>query len=361
MRAWNFTAGPCTLPLEVMERAQKEFLDFEGMGAGVIEISHRSPQFDKLAKDSEKLLRELLHIPANYKVIFLQSGGRGEFAAVPLNLLPEDGKADYFVTGHWSRCAAKECSERFGNAVIHECCEKGADGIWRVDYDKMKVTPGASYAYVCYNETVNGVELAKLPDTGDVPLVADMSSNILTRPIDVSRFGAIIFGVQKNVAPAGMVVAIVREDLIGHARRYCPSILDWKVMSDYDSLYNTPCVFSWYMAYLVFQWIRDLGGVEELERRNLAKSGKLYDFIDSSSFYRNVIAKQDRSRVNCVFNLADEALNAEFLKGAAERNMLGLKGHKVLGGMRASLYNAMTIEGVDALIDYLRSFEKVHS
>lgn len=361
MRSWNFTAGPCTLPEEVMKKAQAEFMDFAGMGAGVVEISHRSPEFDALAKNSEKLLRELLGIPANYKVIFLQSGGRGEFAAVPLNLLPEGGHADYFVTGHWSRCAYKECSERFGDARLHECVSQDEQGIYHIDYSKMQVTPGASYAYICLNETVNGIEMRKLPDTGDVPLVADMSSDILTQKIDVSKFGAIIFGVQKNVAPAGMVVAIVREDLIGHARRYCPSILDWKIMSDYDSLYNTPCVFSWYMASLVFEWIRDLGGVEELERRNIEKSSLLYDFVDKSDFYRNVIAPEDRSRVNCVFNLRDEALNAEFLKGAKDRHLIGLKGHKVLGGMRASLYNAMPIEGVRVLLEYLKEFEREHS
>ena len=361
MRSWNFTAGPCTLPLEVMEKAQREFIDYAGMGAGIIEISHRSPQFDAIAKGSEKLLRDLMGIPDNYKVIFLQSGGRGEFAAVPLNLMPEGGIADYFVTGHWSRCAYKECDERFGRAVLHECAPKDASGIVSIDYSKMQVTPGASYAYICFNETVNGIEFNKIPDTGDVPLVADMSSDILTQKVDVSKFGAIIFGVQKNVAPAGLVIAIVREDLIGHARKYCPSILDWKVMSEHDSLFNTPCVFSWYMADLVFRWIESIGGVAELERRNAEKSKLLYDFIDSSDFYRNNIAKDSRSRVNVVFNLKDEALNAEFLKEAAARHFIGLKGHKVLGGMRASLYNAMSIEGVKALIEFRRDFERAHA
>ncbi len=361
MRAWNFTAGPCTLPLEVMEKAQKEFLDYAGMGAGVIEISHRSPQFDAIAKGSEKLLRQLMSIPDNYKVIFLQSGGRGEFAAVPLNLMPEGGVADYFVTGHWSRCAYKECDERFDRAVLHECAVKDENGIVHIDYSRMQVSEGASYAYICFNETVNGIEFDRIPDTGRVPLVADMSSDILTRPVDVSKFGAIIFGVQKNVAPAGMVVAIVREDLIGHARKYCPSILDWKVMSEHDSLYNTPCVFSWYMANLVFEWIKNLGGVEELERRNIEKSQLLYKYIDSSTMYRNTIAPDSRSRVNVVFNLRDEALNKEFLAGAAKHNMLGLKGHKVLGGMRASLYNAMTRDGVKALVAYMDEFAKAHA
>jgi phosphoserine aminotransferase len=361
MRSWNFTAGPCTLPLEVMKKAQDEFLDYQGMGAGIIEISHRSPQFDAIAKESEKLLRELLDIPSNYKVIFMQSGGRGQFSAIPLNLMPEGGVADYFVTGHWSRCAYKECDERYGRAVLHECAIKDTDGKVHIDYSRMKVSEGASYAYICYNETVNGIEFDRVPDTGDVPLVADMSSDILTRKIDVSKFGAIMFGVQKNVAPAGLVVAIVRDDLIGHARKYTPSILDWKVMSDHDSLFNTPCVFSWYMAKLVFEWIKGLGGVGELEKRNIAKSKMLYDFIDSSSMYRNIIAPDSRSRVNVVFNLRDEDLNKEFLDGAAERHMIGLKGHKVLGGMRASLYNAMTIEGVKALVEYMDAFAKAHA
>ena len=355
-KAWNFTAGPCMLPSAVMEQAQQEICDYQGTGAGIIELSHRSGEFDAIAKESEKLLRELLNIPDNYKVIFEQGGGRGQFAAIALNLLPEGGKADYFVTGHWSRCAYQECAERYGEAILHECSYKDEQGIWHVDSSKMQVTPGASYAYCCANETVNGIELFDFPDTGDVPLIADMSSDILTRPIDVSKFGAIIFGVQKNVAPSGMVITIVREDLLGHARRYCPSVIDWTVMSKHDSLFNTPCTFSWYMSNLVFKWIKNLGGVEELERRNVAKAKMLYDYIDQSDFYRNVINKEDRSRVNCVFNLRDENLNARFLEGAKACRLLGLKGHKVLGGMRASLYNAMTIEGVDALVSYMQKF-----
>lgn len=357
MRAWNYGAGPSMMPLEVLEEAQREFTNYQGLGLGIVEMSHRSPEFDAVAKEAEALLREIMNIPDNYKVLFEQGGGRGQFAAIPLNLLPEDGIADYFVTGHWSRCAYKECADRFGNAVLHECVEKNENGLYFIDYSKMKVTPGAKYAYVCLNETVNGIEMFKLPDTGDVPLIADMSSNILTRPIDVSRFGAIIFGAQKNVSAAGLTVTIVREDLIGHARKYCPSILDWKILSDYDSMYNTPNTFSWYLAGKVFKWIKNLGGVEELERRNIQKSKLLYDFIDNSKILRNPIAKQDRSRVNCVFNLVDESLNAVFLERAKKARMIGLKGHKVLGGMRASIYNAMPLQGVEALIDFIRLFE----
>ncbi|MGN0902290.1 MAG: 3-phosphoserine/phosphohydroxythreonine transaminase, partial [Succinivibrio sp.] len=222
------------------------------------------------------------------------------------------------------------------------------------------VTKGASYAYMCLNETVNGIESFTLPDTGDVPLIVDMSSDIMTRPIDVSKFGAIIFGLQKNVGPAGMTVTIVREDLLGRARKYCPSILNWANLAKFESMFNTPCTFAWYMGCLNFRWIKSLGGVEELERRNIKKSEMLYDYIDSSDFYISKIAKKDRSRVNCVFTLKDESLNDEFLKLAKENNLIGLKGHKVLGGMRASIYNAMPVEGVEVLVKFLKEFAAAH-
>ena len=230
-----------------------------------------------------------------------------------------------------------------------------------IDYSKMQVTPGASYAYLCLNETVNGIELFKLPETGDVPLIADMSSDILTRPVDVTKFGAIMFGAQKNVAPAGLTVTIVRKDLIGKARKYCPSIFDWAILDKYESMYNTPNTFAWYMAGLAFKWIKDLGGTEELERRNIEKSELLYNFLDQSPFYRCQVAKGDRSRVNCVFNLQNEDLNAKFLAEAKARNLIGLKGHKVLGGMRASIYNAMPIEGVRDLVAFLQDFAQANS
>lgn len=359
-KVWNYFAGPCMLPEEVMQKAQAEFTDYHGTGIGIVEMSHRSADFDKVAKDSEALLRELLNIPSNYKVLFEQGGGRGQFAAIPLNLLPEDGVADYFVTGHWSRCAYKECDEHFGKAVLHECTSLNAEGKYEVDYSKMKVTKGAAYAYLCLNETVNGIESFELPDTGDVPLVVDMSSDIMTRPIDVSKFGAIIFGVQKNVAPAGMTVTIVREDLLGKARKYTPSIMNWQTLAKFDSMFNTPCTFSWYMAKLNFEWIKSLGGVAELEKRNLEKSKMLYDYIDSSDFYISKIAPKDRSRVNCVFTLKDESLNDEFVATAKAQGLIGLKGHKVLGGMRASLYNAMPLEGVKVLISYMKEFASKH-
>lgn len=361
MSVWNFSAGPSMIPPEVMTKAQQEFCDFHGMGMGVVEMSHRWPEFMAVAQEAEALLRELMNIPDNYAVLFEQGGGRGQFAAVPLNLLPEGGFADYFVTGHWSRSAYKECAERYGDARLHECVFKNAQGQYEVDYSKMQVTKGASYAYLCLNETVNGIELFKLPDTGDVPLIADMSSDILTRPIDVTKFGAIIFGAQKNVAPAGLTVTIVRKDLIGKARKCCPSILDWAVLDKYESMYNTPNTFAWYMAGLAFKWIKELGGTEELERRNIAKSNLLYDFLDHNPFYRCQVTKADRSRVNCVFNLQNEDLNAEFLAQAKARNLIGLKGHKVLGGMRASIYNAMPIEGVRDLVAFLDEFAKAHS
>lgn len=359
-KVWNYYAGPCMLPVEVMEKAQKEFRNFEGTGMGVVELSHRSAEFMKVAKEAEALLRELLDIPSNYRVLFEQGGGRGQFAAIPLNLLPENGHADYFVTGHWSRCAFKECDEHYGKAILHECTFENKDGLYEVDYSKMKVTEGAAYAYMCINETVNGIESFELPDTGDVPLIADMSSDILTRPIDVSKFGAIIFGVQKNVAPAGMTVTIVREDLLGKARKYCPSIMNWSVLDKFESMYNTPCTFSWYMACLNLKWIKSLGGVKEMEGRNIAKSKMVYDYLESSDFYRVRIAVKDRSRVNCVFNLKDESLNDEFVAEGKKNGLVGIKGHKVLGGMRASLYNAMPIEGAKVLVDFLKKFAAAH-
>lgn len=360
-KAWNYGAGPGMLFPEVMQQAQAEFCDFHGIGIGLVEMSHRSPEYTAVAQEAEALLREIMEIPDNYKVLFEQGGGRGQFAAVPLNILPEDGHADYFITGHWSRSAYKECAERYGKANGVECVVKDADGKLHIDYSKMQVTPGASYAYVCLNETVNGIEMDRLPDTGDVPLVADMSSNILTRRIDVSRFGAIIFGAQKNVAPAGLTVTIVREDLIGHARKYCPSVFDWNVLASHDSMYNTPNTFSWYMAGLAFKFIKNTGGVKALEERNHKKAALLYDFIDSHPFYCCPIAKDSRSRVNCVFTLRDESFNAAFLAQAKAEHLIGLKGHKVLGGMRASIYNAMPVEGVQVLIDFLERFASEHS
>lgn len=360
-KVWNYYAGPCMLPDEVMDEAQRDFRNFANTGMGLVEISHRSAEFDKVAKDAEALLRELLNVPSNYKIIFEQGGGRGQFAAIPMNLLSENGTADYFVTGHWSRCAYKECAEKYGNAVLHECSYQDESGVWHVDYSKMTVSENSEYCYICLNETVNGIESFTLPDTKGVPLIADMSSDIMTRPIDVSKFGAIIFGLQKNVGPSGMTITIVREDLLGKARKYCPSILDWSVLSKFDSMYNTPCTFAWYMAYLNFKWIKNLGGVEELERRNIKKSKMLYDYIDSSDFYISKIAANDRSRVNCVFTLKDESLNDDFLKLSKAKGLIGLKGHKVLGGMRASIYNAMPIEGVQILVDFLKEFAASHS
>ncbi|MCR5084389.1 MAG: 3-phosphoserine/phosphohydroxythreonine transaminase [Succinivibrionaceae bacterium] len=360
-RVWNFSAGPSMLPESVMRQAQSEFVDFEGEGMGIVEMSHRGATFTRVAQEAEGLLREIMGIPDNYRVLFEQGGGRGQFAAVPLNLLPEGGRADYFITGHWSRSAFKECAERYGEAVAHECTRKDAQGRVEVDYGAMQVSEGAAYAYCCLNETVNGVEMFSLPDTGAVPLIADISSDVLTRPMDVTRFGALIFGAQKNVAPAGLTITVVRDDLIGRARRYCPSVLDWAVLAKHGSMYNTPNTFAWYMAGLAFKWIRSIGGTEELARRNQEKAELLYGAIDGNPFYRTQVAEGSRSRVNCVFNLRDEALNADFLKEALAEGLSGLKGHKVLGGMRASIYNAMPIEGVRALVDFLGRYAGKHA
>lgn len=359
-KAWNYGAGPSMLPVEVMEKAQSEFLNFNNTGIGIVEMSHRSKEYDAVANHARDTLRKIMNIPDNYRILFEQGGGRGQFAAIPLNLLPEDGFADYFVTGHWSRCAYKECNDKYGKAILHECVSKDDKDQYFIDYDKMQVTDGATYVYACLNETVNGIEINNIPDTKGVPLIVDMSSNILTRDIDVSKFGAIIFGAQKNVAPSGLTITIVREDLLGKARKYCPSVLDWSTLDQFDSMYNTPNTFSWYMAGLAFDWIESIGGVSELEKRNIAKANLLYDYVDSSDFYICPIKRADRSRVNCVFTLKDESLNQAFLEMASQKHLIGLKGHKVLGGMRASIYNAMPIEGVQVLVDFLKQFESAN-
>ncbi len=361
-RVYNFYAGPCTLPLEVMSEAQRDFLDYADTGMGVIEISHRSNEFKHIAEESEVLLREILKIPNNYRILFEQGGGRGQFAAIPLNLMQEDGICDYFVTGHWSNCAQKECNERYGKGVVHECTFLNDNGRYEVDFSKMTVSEHSAYAYTCLNETVNGIETCgNLPETGNVPLVADMSSDILTRPIDVSKFGVIFFGLQKNVGPAGMTITIIRDDLIGHARKYTPSVLDYAILDKHGSMFNTPCTFAWYMAYLNFKWVKSIGGIEELERRNIQKSDLFYNYIDNSDFYVSKIEKNSRSRVNCVFTLKDESLNELFLKESKAKGLIGLKGHKVLGGMRASMYNAMPYEGVVALVDFMKDFASRHA
>ncbi|HZW13903.1 MAG TPA: 3-phosphoserine/phosphohydroxythreonine transaminase [Noviherbaspirillum sp.] len=360
-RVYNFSAGPAVLPQEVLKQAADEMLDWHGSGMSVMEMSHRGKEFISIYEAAERDLRELLNVPSNYRILFLQGGGIGENAIVPLNLVgmkPQPATVDFINTGSWSSKSIKE-AKKYCNVNVAASSEEQkfttipARESWNLSKD-------AAYVHVCTNETIDGVEFQYAPDVGDVPLVADMSSNILSRVIDVSKYGVIFGGAQKNIGPAGLTLVIVRDDLIGHALSICPSAFDWKLVAENQSMYNTPPTYAIYIAGLVFQWLKRQGGVAAMEQRNIAKAALLYDYLESTSFYVNKVAKDCRSRMNVPFFLRDEALNDAFLAGAKERGLLQLKGHKSVGGMRASIYNAMPIEGVRALVDYMKDFEKKH-
>ncbi|MDO2948888.1 3-phosphoserine/phosphohydroxythreonine transaminase [Aeromonas simiae] len=358
-KIYNFCAGPAMLPMPVMERAQREFCNFQGLGASVMELSHRGKEFMAVAAKAEQDLRDLLAIPDNYKVLFMHGGGRGQFSAVPLNLLGGDNqKADYLLTGVWSQGALKE-GVKFGDMQGHAGSVKGEDGITR-----LLPTPAfradAAYVHYCPNETIEGVEMFDIPETGDIPLVADLSSTILSRPIDVSRFGIIYAGAQKNIGPSGLAIAIVRDDLLDKARADVPAVLDYRLTAEHDSMFNTPPTYAWYLAGLVFEWLKEIGGLAEMEARNKTKAALLYDYIDNSSFYSNSVDSACRSRMNVPFQLKNPELDARFLAESKEAGLLALKGHKLVGGMRASLYNAMPIEGVQALIAFMERFANTH-
>lgn len=354
-QVFNFSAGPATLPEEVLAQAAAEMLDWHGSGQSVMEMSHRGKEYMSIHEQAERDLRELMGIPANYKVLFLQGGATLQFAMVPINLMR--GKtADYVHTGEWSKKAIKE-ARLFGAVNVAASAEDRsftyvpAQATWKRSAD-------AAYLHYCANETIGGVEVFQTPDTGDVPLVADVSSTFLSRPIDVSKFGLIYGGAQKNIGPAGLTIVIVRDDLLGHAPKGTPTMLDYKVQADADSMLNTPPTWAIYIAGLVFQWLERQGGLAAIEQRNIEKAKVLYDYLDATQFYRNPVERADRSRMNVPFTLRDPALDEPFLAGAKERRMLQLKGHRSVGGMRASIYNAMPIEGVRALVDYMREFEK---
>jgi phosphoserine aminotransferase len=364
-RVYNFSAGPAMLPQEVLRQAAEEMLDWHGSGMSVMEMSHRGKEFISIYEAAERDLRELLGVPANYRILFLQGGGLGENAIIPLNLIgrkPQPAVVDFVHTGSWSGKSIKEAKKYCTvNVAASSEGEKftsiPARETWRLSRD-------AAYVHICTNETIDGVEFQYAPDvaadTGGAPLVADMSSHILSRPVDVSKYGVIFGGAQKNIGPAGLTLVIVRDDLIGHALSICPSAFDWKLVAENHSMYNTPPTYAIYIAGLVFQWLKKQGGVAAMEQRNIAKAALLYDYLDSTDFYSNRIAKDCRSRMNVPFYLKDESLNDAFLAGAKERNLLQLKGHKSVGGMRASIYNAMPVEGVQVLVDYLKEFEKKH-
>ncbi|KAG9261394.1 phosphoserine aminotransferase isoform X2 [Astyanax mexicanus] len=360
----NFGAGPAKLPPSVLLQAQKELLDYNNIGISVLEMSHRSADFSKIINTTENLLRELLNIPENYKVLFLQGGGSGQFSAVPLNLigLKEDRCADYVVTGAWSAKAAKE-AEKYGQInVVHPKLDKYTS---IPDNSGWSLNPSASYVYYCCNETVHGVEFNFIPDSKDVILVSDMSSNFLSRPVDVSKFGLIFAGAQKNIGCAGVTVVIVREDLLGKACKECPVVLDYQVQAGNNSLYNTPPCFSIYVMNLVLEWIKNNGGTEAMEKLSKQKSSLIYDVINNSGgFYSCPVNEDCRSRMNIPFRIGrkegDEALEKLFLDGASKLGMISLKGHRSVGGIRASLYNAVTLEDTQILTSYMKQFLKEH-
>jgi phosphoserine aminotransferase len=357
VRVFNFAAGPATLPVEVLEQVRGELLDWQGSGASVMEVSHRGKAFMAVAQEAEALVRELLGVPANYRVLFLQGGATGQFAAVPMNLARADSVVDYINTGHWSQKARLE-AQRYC-ARVNVAADQAASGYTTVPAPSaLHLTQGAAYVHYTPNETIGGVEFPYIPETGQVPLVADMSSTLLSRPLEVARFGLIYAGAQKNIGPAGLVVVLVREDLIGRARPATPAVWDYQAMAQDGSMLNTPATFAWYVAGLVLRWLKGQGGLAAIAARNRAKAQLLYDAIDSSGFYRNPVAVDCRSWMNVPFILADARLDEEFLAGARAAGLANLAGHRSVGGMRASLYNAMPLAGVEALVAYMREFAR---
>ena len=357
-RIFNFSAGPAVLPEPVLKQAAAEMLDWHGSGMSVMEMSHRGKQFMAIHAQAEADLRELLAIPASYKVLFLQGGAAGQFSIVPLNLLRGKAGADYVNTGQWSKKAIGE-AKKYCKVNIAASSED-ANFSYAPKQDRWQLDPDAAYVHYTSNETIGGVEFQWIPETGAVPLVADMSSHILSRPLDVGRYGLIYAGAQKNIGPAGLTIVIVREDLIGQAAPGTPSVFDYKIQAENDSMYNTPPTYAVYIAGLVFQWLKNLGGLKKMEEINLAKAKLVYDYLDQTEFYHSPVARDDRSRMNIPFTLRNSALDEEFLKQARQHGLIEIKGHRSVGGMRASLYNAMPVEGVRALVEYMREFERKH-
>lgn len=354
-RVFNFSAGPSTLPVEVLEKAAAEMTNYEGTGQSVMEMSHRSAEYKTIIETAEQNLRELMNIPDDYYVLFLQGGGTLQFSMVPMNLLTGSGKADYIVTGSWAKKAFEE-AKKFGD--VRALASSADDNFSYIpEFKKEDIREDVDYVYVCYNNTIYGTHYNELPDVGDHTLVADMSSCILSEEIDVSKFGLIYAGAQKNVAPAGVTIVIVRKDLVGKAPANTPIYLDYAIHADKGSMYNTPPTYPIYIAGEVFKYLKSIGGVKEMHERDVRKAQKLYDYIDSSELFKGTVAKKDRSLMNITFITGDADLDKKFIAGAKERGMINLAGHRSVGGMRASCYNAMPEEGVDALIEYMKEFE----
>lgn len=356
-RVYNFSAGPSVLPESVLRRAADEMLDYQGSGQSVMEMSHRSKVYGGIIESAESLLREVMGIPDNYKVLFLQGGASSQFAMVPLNLMTGSGKADYVLTGQWATKAYKEAA-RYGQAnVVASSKDKTFSYIPKLD--PATFTPDADYFHICLNNTIYGTRFTTLPETGNVPLVADISSCILSEPIDVSKFGVLYAGAQKNMAPAGLTVVIIREDLIGHAMEMTPTMFNYQTHADNGSMFNTPPCYTIYMAKLVLEWLKnDIGGLEEMKKINEKKAAMLYDFLDQSKLFKGTVVPEDRSLMNVPFVTGSEELDAKFVKEAAAADFVNLKGHRSVGGMRASIYNAMPAEGVEKLVAFMAQFEK---
>ncbi len=359
-RVYNFSAGPSMLPEAVLQRAAAEMMDYNGSGQSVMEMSHRSKVYEEIINGCEALLREIMGIPDNYKVLFLQGGASSQFAMLPLNLMNGNGKADFVITGQWANKAYQEAA-RYGEAnVIASSKDKTFSYIPKLD--PATFTKDADYFHICMNNTIYGTVYHELPDTGDVPLVADISSCILSEPIDVSKFGVLYAGAQKNMAPAGMTVVIIREDLIGKARDITPTMFNYQIHADNGSMYNTPPCYTIYVAKLVLEWLKnEIGGLENMKAINEKKAGILYDFLDNSKMFRGTVVPEDRSLMNVPFVTGNEELDALFVKEAAAAGFVNLKGHRSVGGMRASIYNAMPIEGVEKLVAFMKAFEEAHA
>ncbi len=358
-RVYNFSAGPSMLPLDALKKAQAELLDYQGCGQSVMEMSHRSKEFDGIIKEAEALFREIMQIPENYKVLFLQGGASAQFSAIPLNFMNKNRKADYIITGVWAKKAFQEAKKYGDVRAVASSEDKTFTYIPKVT--KEDIDPEADYVYFCMNNTIYGTKYPYIPDTGDVPLIADVSSCFLSEPLDVTKFAMVYGGAQKNIAPAGLVVAIIREDMLGHARDITPVMMDYKVQADADSLYNTPPCWTIYMCKLVLEWIRDMGGLQAVKENNVRKAKLLYDFLDESKLFKSPVAKEDRSLMNIPFVTGDKDLDAKFVKEATEAGFINLKGHRTVGGMRASVYNAMPVEGVEKLVEFMKAFEKANA
>ena len=356
-RVYNFSAGPSMLPESVLRKAADEMLDYQGSGQSVMEMSHRSKVYDAIIKEAEALLREVMNIPDNYKVLFLQGGASSQFAMVPMNLMTKSGKADYVITGQWAKKAYKE-GARYGKAnIVASSEDKTFSYIPKLDPSTF--TKDADYFHICMNNTIYGTVYHELPDTGDVPLVADISSCILSQPIDVSKFGVLYAGAQKNMAPAGLTAVIIREDLIGHAMDITPTMFNYQTHADNGSMFNTPPCYTIYIAKLVLEWIKnEMGGLEKMKEYNEKKAKILYDFLDSSKLFKGTVVPEDRSLMNVPFVTGDADMDAKFVKEATEHGFVNIKGHRSVGGMRASIYNAMPIEGVEKLVAFMKELEE---